>query len=92
MKTSVLIPKPGKARNMDLSFHLILFSSFMLKTLEKLVLRYMENMALKTIVSIHSFQHAYMSGRLCESAFHHLVDVEEQEGSFRHLSRHSRCL
>lgn len=69
----VFIPKPGKARYTDpKSFRPISLSSFLLKTLEKLVLRYVWDGNLKDH-PLHMHQHAYIKGKSCESALHQLV-------------------
>ena len=60
----VFIPKPGKTVYDDpKSFRPISLSSFLLKTLEKLVLRYLGDTALKAN-PLHRHQHAYIPGSL----------------------------
>ncbi|XP_054286901.1 uncharacterized protein LOC129002833 [Macrosteles quadrilineatus] len=72
------IPKPGRDSYTDpKSFRPISLSSFFLKILEKLVSRYMMDTALRTH-PLHINQHAYVSGRSCETALHQLVSKIEK--------------
>ncbi|KAL1446432.1 hypothetical protein WDU94_012296 [Cyamophila willieti] len=69
----VFIPKPGrKSYDEAKSFRPITLSSFILKTLEKLVDNYVRETFLRE-KPLHSNQHAYQAGKSCETALHHLV-------------------
>ena len=67
------LPKPGKSSYKEAkSFRPISLSSFVLKTMEKVIDRYMKE---KWLVSrpIHEHQHAYLTGRSTETAIHAVV-------------------
>jgi hypothetical protein len=69
----VFIPKPGRntySRPRD--YTPICLTPFSLKTMEKLVDRYLRDEAL-AIVPLHPNQHAYQAGKLMETALHQLV-------------------
>jgi len=69
----VFIPKPGKPTYADpKSFRPISLMSFVLKTLEKLVDRYIKETSLN-VLPLHKFQYAYQEGKSTESALHHAV-------------------
>ena len=73
----VFIPKAGKASHVSPSdFRPISLSSFLLKTLERLIDFYMR----QTIdpVKISNAQHAYIRGRSTDSALHSLVSTIEE--------------
>ncbi len=80
----VFIPKVGRLSYSDpKSFRPISLMSFLLKTLEKIVLRHIWEKALVDF-PFHVNQHAYITGRSCDSALHHLVcriekTLEEKE-------------
>ncbi|XP_029053881.2 uncharacterized protein LOC114881305 [Osmia bicornis bicornis] len=67
----VFIPKPGK-NNYDLakSYRPISLTYFLLKTLERLVDRYIRDEASKPL---HPSHHAYQNGKSTETALHNLV-------------------
>lgn len=67
------IPKPGKCSyDKAKDFRPISLSSFLLKTLERLVDRYIKEGALSER-PVHSTQHAYQEGKSTETALHALV-------------------
>ncbi|XP_074111456.1 uncharacterized protein LOC141535431 [Cotesia typhae] len=73
----VFLPKPGKASyDQAKSFRPISLSSFLLKTLEKLIDRYIRD---GTLVhkSLHDSQHAYQAGKSVETALHSVVKYVE---------------
>nr|XP_034177372.1 uncharacterized protein LOC117602918 [Osmia lignaria] len=69
----VFIPKPGKD-NYDLakSYRPISLTSFLLKTLERLVDRYIRDEVLAS-KPLHPSQHAYQNGKSTATALHNLV-------------------
>ncbi|KAL1447090.1 hypothetical protein WDU94_000567 [Cyamophila willieti] len=69
----ICIPKPGRTSYAEAkAYRPITLSSFILKTLEKLVDKYVrENFLVER--PLHMNQHAYQAGKSCESALHHLV-------------------
>ncbi|MCP3666940.1 MAG: hypothetical protein GY696_31350 [Gammaproteobacteria bacterium] len=74
----VFIPKPGKASYALAKSHRpISISSFVLKTLEKLVDRYIREDALVNH-PLSTNQHAYIAGRSTETALHKLVSRIER--------------
>ena len=102
-KTKVtFIPKPGKKSYKQVKdFRPISLTSFLLKTLEKLVDRYLKSGPLLEL-PLHKEQHAYQTGRSTESALFAVVNhVEKQldwkgiaiglfldiEGAFNRTSR-----
>jgi len=69
----VFIPKPSRntcSRSRD--YRPISLTLFLLKTVERLVDRYLRDKAL-AIVPLHPNQHAYQAGKLVETALHQLV-------------------
>ncbi|KAI5753143.1 hypothetical protein M8J77_023972 [Diaphorina citri] len=69
----VFIPKPGKKDYAEAkSYRPITLLSSVLKTLEKLVDKYVRKATLSR-TPLHRNQHAYQAGKSCESALHHLV-------------------
>jgi hypothetical protein len=69
----VFIPKPGKnSYTGPRDFRPISLTSFMLKTLERLVDRYIRDRTL-VIKPLHPNQHAYQVGKSVETALHQLV-------------------
>jgi len=69
----VFIPKPGRStyrRTRD--YRPISLTSFLLKTMERLVDSYLRDEAL-AIVPLHPNQHAYQAGKLVETALHPLI-------------------
>ncbi|XP_063975107.1 uncharacterized protein LOC135161459 [Diachasmimorpha longicaudata] len=71
------IPKPGKCSYDNAkAYRPISLSSFLLKTLERLVDRQIKEGALR-FNQICSSQHAYQAGRSTETALHHLVGTIE---------------
>lgn len=74
----VFIPKPGRTSyDLAKSFRPISLSSFMLKTMERLVDRFVRDSALLTY-PLHSNQHAYQSGKSVDTALHELVSRIER--------------
>jgi ribonuclease HI len=74
----VFIPKPGKASYSDpKSFRPISLMSFVLKTLEKLVDRFIRETSLDTL-PLHKYQYAYQTGKSTESALHQAVSKLEK--------------
>ncbi|XP_063980958.1 uncharacterized protein LOC135164491 [Diachasmimorpha longicaudata] len=73
----VFIPKPGKCSYGNAkAYRPISLSSFLWKTLERLVDRHIKERALRSN-QICSSQHVYQSGRSTETALHHLVGTIE---------------
>jgi hypothetical protein len=69
----VFIPKPGKGSSSGpRDYRSIGLTSFLLKTMERLVDRYLRDNALIR-VPLHSNQHAYQAGKSVETALHQLV-------------------
>jgi hypothetical protein len=67
------IPKPGKLDYTEAkAYRPISLSSFMLKTMEKLVDRHIRDCALR-IHPLHRNQHAYQIGKSTETALHNVV-------------------
>jgi hypothetical protein len=67
------IPKPGKLDYTEAKAYFpISLSSFLLKTIEKLVDRHIRDGALK-VYSLHRNQHAYQTGKSTETALHNVV-------------------
>jgi hypothetical protein len=83
----VFIPKSGRnSYSGPREFRPISLTSFLLKTMDKLVDRYLRDEALAQ-VPLHPNQHAYQAGKWVETELHHLViRVEEaldrQEAGF----------
>ena len=74
----VFIPKPGKSTYAEAkSFRPISLTSFVLKTLERLVDRYIRDSTLMEH-PLNSGQHAYMAGKSTETALHELVRMIEK--------------
>ena len=74
----VFIPKPNKPSYAEAkSFRPISLSSFILKTMEKVLDRHMRSTALFQ-QPLHPFQHAYQQGKSCETAVHQLVHRIEE--------------
>jgi hypothetical protein len=102
----VFIPKPGRnsyCRPMD--FRPISLTSFLLKTMERLVDRFLRDEIL-LLKSFHPNQHAYQTGKSVETALHQLVVRVEKalnqqeialgnfldiEGAFNSTSYDSMC-
>jgi hypothetical protein len=71
------IPKPGKLDYTEAkAYRLINLSSFLLKTMKKLVDRHMRDGALKKY-PLHQNQHAYQLGISTETALHSVVPCIE---------------
>lgn len=71
--TVVFIPKAGRTTfDLAKSFRPISLTSFLLKTVERMVDRYIRDGAL-TIMPLHPNQHAYQMGKSVESALHTIV-------------------
>jgi len=82
----VFLPKPGKTSyDLAKSFRPISLMSFLLKTLERLVDRYLRDGPLQDM-PLHRSQHAYQAGKSTESALHHLVTEVETALSRRHYA------
>jgi ribonuclease HI len=74
----VFIPKPGRKDYSEAkSFRPISLSSFLLKTMEKLVDRHVRDTVLHR-VPVHQHQHAYQPGKSTETALHALVSRAER--------------
>lgn len=75
---AVFLPKPGKKTYQDpKSFRCISLSSFLLKTLEKLIDRNIREEIDKGKRPLHANQHAYMENKSTETALHNLVSMVE---------------
>lgn len=82
----VFIPKPGKKDYAEAkSFRPISLSSFVIKTLERLIETDLRNQA-PNCLSLHERQHAYIKGRSTETALHDLVSQVENSLSFKQSS------
>jgi hypothetical protein len=67
------IPKPGKASSTEAkAYNPITLSSFLLKTLEKLVDRYKKDDVMR-ISPLHRKQFAYQTGKSTETPLHNVV-------------------
>jgi len=103
----VFIPKPGRSSYCGpRDFRPISHTSFLLKTMERLVDRYLRDEIL-ALQPLHPNQHAYQAGKSVETALHQLlVRVEKAldqqeialgvfpdiEGAFDNTSYDSMCL
>lgn len=68
-----VIPKPGRVTYTEAkAYRPISLSSFLLKALERLMDRHIRDGAL-TRKPLHEHQHAYQSGKSCETALHNLI-------------------
>lgn len=78
----IFLPKPGKKTYEDFkSFRPISLTSFLLKTLEKLVDNYLRKNIFKN-KPFHMSQHAYMRGRSTDTALHGLLGpIEDSVGA-----------
>jgi len=74
----VFIPKPGRnSFSGPRDYKPISLISFLLKTMERLVDRYLRDEAL-ALMPLHPNQHAYQAGKSVETALHQLlVPVEK---------------
>ena len=78
MARVVFIPKPGRpSYDQAKAFRPISLSSFFLKTMERLVDRFLREETLQRL-PLHNQQHAYRAGRSTESALHSLVQKIEK--------------
>ena len=69
----VFIPEPSRySRSRPRDFRLISPTLFLLKTMERLVDRYLRDEAL-ALEPLHPFQHAYQTGKFVETTLHQLV-------------------
>lgn len=74
----VFIPKPGKkSEQLPKSFRPISLSSFLLKTMEKVMDHHIRGTYLVR-KPIHKFQFAYQQGKSTETAVHHVVKMVEK--------------
>ena len=74
----MFIPKPGRntySRPRD--YRPISLTSFLVKTMERLVDRYLQDKAL-SFVPLHPNQHAYQAGKTVEMALHQLIGWVEK--------------
>lgn len=72
------LPKPGKSNySLPENFRPISLTSFLLKTLEKLVDQHIRDVLLKTH-KLHYKQHAYQPGKSTENALHNIVSSIER--------------
>ena len=73
----VFIPKPGRSSYCGpRDFRPISLKSFLLKTMERLVDRFLRDETL-TLLPLHPNQHAYQVGKSVETALHQLVRVDK---------------
>ncbi|GJQ68238.1 hypothetical protein Trydic_g19333, partial [Trypoxylus dichotomus] len=78
----VFIPKQGKTSYTEAkSYRPISLTSFLLKTLEKIIDKHLRDSALGRL-PLHENQYAYQSGKSCEQAIHELA--RRAEIAFRH--------
>ncbi len=74
----VFIPKPGKSSNgVAKDFRPISLTSFLLKTVERLLDAYIRSEVLVKF-PLHGNQHAYQVGKSTDTALHHLVQRIER--------------
>jgi hypothetical protein len=74
---AMFIPKPGKHNYTEAkAYHPISLSSFLLKTMEKLMDRHIRDGALKEY-PLHRNQHAYQTGKSTETTMHNVVTHRE---------------
>ena len=74
----MFIPKPSRNSNSGpRDYRPISLISFLLKTMERLVDRYLRDEAL-TLVLLHPNQHAYQAGKSVEMALHQLAVRDEK--------------
>ena len=74
----IFIPKPGKETyDKAKSYRPISLTSFLLKTMERIIDRYLRDNTL-TKYKIHPNQHAYQIGKSTETALHQLVSKAEK--------------
>lgn len=81
----VFIPKPGKDADLPKSYRPISLSSFLLKTLERLVDIYIRE-TIDRSKPLHKLQFAYMKGKSTELAAHHLVTKLEKTLSWKQIA------
>lgn len=81
----VFIPKPGKDYSQARAFRPITLSSFVMKTIEKLIDRHVRETSLQE-KPLHANQHAYQSGKSCESALHQLVARVEKANNKKEVA------
>ena len=82
----VFIPKPGRSNYTEAkAYRPISLSSFVLKTLEKIVDKYIRDEAL-CIAPLHRNQFAYQTGRSTETALHVVVARLEKAIKYRELA------
>jgi hypothetical protein len=75
----IFIPKPGKNGHiLAKDFRPISLTSFLLKSLERLVDNFLKNNPL-TLYPLTSSQYAYREGRSTDTALHHLVNKIETQ-------------
>jgi transcription initiation factor TFIIIB Brf1 subunit/transcription initiation factor TFIIB len=75
--TVTVIPKPGKLDYTEAkAYRPISLSSFLLKTMEKLVDRHIRENALR-IYPLHRNRHAYQRGKSIETVLHNVVTHAE---------------
>ena len=75
----VFLPKPGRGDYTEAkSFRPISLTSFLLKTMERILVDYMEATTLR-VFPLNKNQHAYQAGKSTETALHQLVRVAEDE-------------
>ena len=75
----VFLPKPGKGDYTEAkSFRPISLTSFLLKTMERVVADYLEGTMLKDF-PLNKNQHAYQAGKSTETALHQLLRVAEND-------------
>jgi hypothetical protein len=102
----VFIPKPGKSSySGPKEFRPISLTSFLLKTMERLVDRYIRD-EIMVLIPLHPNQHAYQAGKSVETALHQLIvrvekALDQQEialgvfldiaGAFNNTSYDSMC-
>lgn len=81
----IFIPKPGKDIELPKSYRPISLSSFLLKTMERLIdVHIRETIALSS--PLHKLQFAYMKGKSTELAAHHLVSKLEHSLTNRNIA------
>jgi len=74
----VFIPKPGRnSYSGPRDYRSISLTSFLCKTMELLVGKYLRDEAL-ALVPLHPNQHAYQAGKSVETALHQLIVRDEE--------------
>jgi hypothetical protein len=81
-----LIPKPRKSDYTEAtSYHPISLSSFLFKTMEKLIDKHIRDRVLKEY-PLHQNQHSYQTGKSTEAALHNVVTCTENATEYKEIA------